>query len=135
MTRLSKITIIVLIITILFIIIQKVYAADTDCEVDLTNLKYIVNGIENSIKNYTQDDYDQFVSDFSANSLPIIYTTDFLYDGVGMVKTPDLDDFIEANSNDTKVKTLSIKAINVNTTGNIKFSGEINSRNDCSRYK
>lgn len=135
MTRLSKITIIVLIITILFIIIPKVYAADTDCEVDLTNLKYIVNGIENSIKNYTQDDYDQFVSDFSANSLPIIYTTDFLYDGVGMVKTPDLDDFIEANSNDTKVKTLSIKAINVNTTGNIKFSGEINSRNDCSRYK
>ena len=41
-----------------------------------------------------------------------------------MVKTYDLDDFIESG-NDVEVKTLSIAAINVNTTGNIEFSGEI----------
>ena len=86
------------------------------CEVDLTNLKYKINGTENNIKNYTQDDIEQFISDYNSKSLPEIYTTEFLYDGVGMVKTPDLDDFTEASSNDTKIKTLSIKAINVNTT-------------------
>lgn len=101
------------------------YATDTACEVDLTNLKYKINGSENTIKNYTQDEYDQFVTDFKANTLPEIYITEFLYDGAGMVKTSDLDDFIESGSNDTKIKTLSIKAININKTGDIKFSGEI----------
>lgn len=41
-----------------------------------------------------------------------------------MVKTYDLDDFIE-KGNDTEVKLLKITAINVNTTGNIEFTGEI----------
>ena len=92
----------------------KSYASGTTCEVDLTNLKYKINGSENTIKDYTQDEYDQFVTDFKSNTLPEIYITEFLYDGSGMVKTPDLDDFIESGSNDTKIKTLSIKAININ---------------------
>ena len=131
MLKLSKINkiISIFIILVLMIIIMlntKVsYANSSDCEVDLTNLKYTINGTESSIKNYTQDEYDEFVTDFNNNNLAEIYTTEFLYDGVGMVKTPDLDDFVEAGSNDTKIKTLSIKAININTTGNIKLTGEI----------
>ena len=62
---------------------------------------------------------------YNSNNLPSVYITDFLYDGVSSVKTPDLDDFIDNNSNDTKINTLEIKVININTTGNIEFSGSI----------
>ena len=96
-----------------------------DCYVNLTNLTYKINDTEKEITNYTQDQFDEFVSAYTANKLPEIYTTEFLYDGVGMVKTPDLDDFTDAQSNDTKIKTLGIKAINVNMTGNIEFTGTI----------
>ena len=41
-----------------------------------------------------------------------------------MYKTYDLDDFIESGNN-MQVKTLEIKVFNVNTTGNIEFTGEI----------
>ena len=131
MLKLSKISktisafIILVLMTAIMQNVMIVYAATSNLEVNLTSLKYTVNGIENSIKNYTQDDYVEFVADFNNNDLPEIYSTEFLYDGVDMVKTPDLDDFVEANSNDTKIETLSIKAININTTGNIKLSGEI----------
>ena len=130
--KLKKAVSLILILMLLFIISQNslvVFASDEiDCEVDLTNLKYtIISGTENEITTYAQDDYEQFVIDFASNNLPEIYITEFLYDGAGMVKTPDLDDFTdtEGSGNDTKIKTLSIKAINVNTTGNIQFSGEI----------
>jgi len=66
-----------------------------------------------------------FLAVKNTNSLPTIYITDFLYDGVGAVKTPDLDDFIDAASNDTKIKDLEIKAININTLGQVEFTGEI----------
>lgn len=123
-----KIIIILIICCFIIMVMQNapiVFSTTTDCEVDLTNLKYTIKGIESNIKNYTQDEFEKFVIDFNNGNLPEIYTTEFLYDGVGMVKTPDLDDFIEEDSNDIKIKTLSIKAINVNTTGNIQFSGEI----------
>jgi len=42
-----------------------------------------------------------------------------------LLRFPDLDDFIENDSNDTSIKTLEIKVININTTGNIEFTGEI----------
>ena len=74
--------------------------------VDLTSLKTTVNETTEEIKAYTQDEFDTFVSDFNSNNLPEIYITEFLYDGAGMVKTPDLDDFIEEDSNDAKIKTL-----------------------------
>lgn len=97
----------------------------TDVKVNLSDLSMVIDGEESEIKTYTQDDFEQFVSDFNSNNLPEIYVTEFLYDGVGMVLTPDLDDFVEEESNDAEIKTLSITAINVNTTGDIEFTGEI----------
>ncbi|MDO4730159.1 MAG: hypothetical protein Q4A96_03105, partial [Candidatus Saccharibacteria bacterium] len=54
-----------------------------------------------------------FLVDYKANNLSGVYVTDFMFDGVSAVKAPDLDDFIEEDSNDTKIKTLDIKVINV----------------------
>ncbi len=88
-------------------------AADTT-SVNLSNL---------SLKEYSS--LDTFLSDYQAGNLPDIYTTNFLFDGVSAVKTPDLDDFVEAGSNDASVKTLSIKVINIKAAGNYEFTGEI----------
>lgn len=120
----------IIVLAMLFTIVQipnlSFAVNDTiDYSVDLTSLKITRNGTESVIKNYTQDEFDTFLSDYNSNSLPAIYTTEFLFDGVGMVKTPDLDDFIDEGANTAKVKTLNIKAININTTGNIQFTGSI----------
>lgn len=82
--------------------------------VDLSNL---------SLKEYSS--FEIFLADYNNGSLPNIYLTNFLYDGISEVKTPDLDDFIDAGSNDTKIKTLEIKVININAAGNYQFTGEI----------
>ena len=101
-----------------------VEAASKSIYVNLNDLEYSTDN-----KNYsTIVEYktlDEFLKDYNANKLPSIYITDFLFDGVSAVKAPDLDDFIENDSNDTKIKTLDIKVININTTGNIEFKGEI----------
>ena len=99
--------------------------ADTNnIYVNLNNLDYSTNKSDyNSIKEYKT--LEEFLVDYNANNLPDIYITDFLYDGVSTVKTPDLDDFIDSGSNDTSIKILEIKVININTTGNIEFTGEI----------
>lgn len=92
--------------------------------VNLESLEFSTNNKDyKSITEYKT--LEEFLSDYNSNKLPSIYITDFLYDGVGTVKTPDLDDFIEKDSNDTKIKTLEIKVININTTGNIELKGTI----------
>ena len=102
----------------------NVKAENKTTYVNLTNLEYSTNNKDyQSITEYKT--LEEFLSDYNSNNLPSIYITDFLYDGVGAVKTPDLDDFIENDSNDIKVKTLEIKVININTTGNIEFTGTI----------
>lgn len=93
----------------------NVQAASSTIYVDLGNLTSIT----------TYDSLEKFLVDYNAGSLPEVYITEFLFDGVGAVKTPDLDDFVEADSNDAKIKTLEIKVININTTGNVEFTGEI----------
>ena len=102
----------------------KVTAKDKTIYVNLDELSYSSNN-----KNYKSiTEYktlEDFLEDYNNSKLPDIYITDFLFDGVSSVKTPDLDDFIESNSNDTNIDTLKIKVININTTGNIEFSGEI----------
>ena len=102
LSRIAILTILIIVTTYMAFINLKVsYAVDAfDCIVDLTNLKYTANGTETEITNYTQDQFNEFVTAYNTGSLPPIYTTEFLYDGVGMVKTPDLDDFTEAGSND-----------------------------------
>lgn len=112
----------VLVLFSLFIF--KVNAINKSVFVNLDNLEYSTDKKDyTSIKEYKT--LEEFLIDYNSNSLPSIYITDFLYDGVSSVKTPDLDDFIENDSNDTKIKTLEIKVININTTGDIEFTGKI----------
>ena len=99
-------------------------AATKSVYVNLEDLTYSTNQKDyKSLKEYKT--LEDFLKDYQSNSLPSIYITDFLFDGVSTVKTPDLDDFIESGSNDTKIKTLEIKVINVNTTGDYEFTGTI----------
>ena len=96
----------------------------TKTYVNLTSLEYSSDSTATSaIPEY--ETLDEFLVVKNSNALPTIYITDFLYDGVGAVKSPDLDDFIDSASNETKIKTLEIKAINVNTLGDVEFTGEI----------
>ena len=102
----------------------NIKAEEKNIYVDLDNLKISSN--KSDYKTITEyKTLDEFLKVYNSNSLPDIYITDFLFDGVSSVKTPDLDDFIENDSNDTKIKTLDIKVININTTQNIEFSGTI----------
>lgn len=119
----SIITIFVLIITLFNANISNA-ADEGDYKVNLTDLTYTVNGNTDKLKVYSQSDFDTFLSDYNSGNLPEVYVTEFLFDGVSMVKTYDLDDFTE-NGNDTEVEVLEITVVNVNKTGNIEFSGEI----------
>ena len=92
--------------------------------VNLETLNYSTNGTNYSnIPEYNS--LEELLTDYNSNKLSSLYITNFLFDGVSKVKTPDLDDFIENDLNDTKIKTLEIKVINVNTTGDITFEGTI----------
>lgn len=76
------------------------------------------------IKVYTQDDFETFLKAYTEHTLPEIYITEFLFDGVGMYKTYDLDDFVESG-NEVEVKPLKVSVININRTGDIEITGEI----------
>lgn len=93
----------------------------SEISVNLSDLTYGDNS--SSLKVYSQDDYESFLSDFNSGKLPEVYVTEFIFDGVGMYKAYDLDDFIEAG-NYIDVDVFKTKAININTTGNINLSGE-----------
>lgn len=119
----SVLTILMIILTMCKIPLS--FADETaDIKVNLSNLSYVENGTEKELKKYTQEDFESFLVDYTQGNLPKVYVTEFLFDGVSMVKTYDLDDFIE-KGNDTEVKQLKITAINVNAIGNIEFTGEI----------
>ena len=113
-----------IILVLFFTLSINVNAKDTSIYVNLESLKYSTNN--KTYKTITEyKTLEEFLEDYNSNKLPSIYITDFLFDGVDSVKTPDLDDFIENDSNDTKIKTLDIKVININTIGDIQFTGEI----------
>ena len=113
-----------ILIVLLFVFSLNVKAESKNIYVDLESLEYSTNNIDyDSIKEYKT--LEEFLNDYNSDELQNIYITDFLFDGVGAVKIPDLDDFIENDSNDTKIKTLEIKVININVTGNIEFTGSI----------
>lgn len=102
----------------------NVSAASTTTYVNLENLKYSNNQtINHDITEYNT--LTDFLVDYHANNLPDIYLTNFLFDGVSAVKTPDLDDFIENSSNDTKIEDLKITVININAVGSYEFTGNI----------
>ena len=120
----KKILKLLTIVLFIFIFSLNVDASSKSIYVNLENLKYSTDN-----KNYSDiveySSLEEFMSAYNSNSLPDIYITNFLFDGISSVKTPDLDDFIENESNDTKIKELEIKVINVNTTGDIEFTGSI----------
>lgn len=100
----------------------KVLALTEKAYINITNNTISYNDKDyNSIKEYTS--LEDFLVDYNSKNIPEIYITDFLFDGVSSVKSPELDDFIDNNSNDTKIKTLEIKALNINTTGDIELTG------------
>ena len=110
----------ILVIALLIVFVSMIKVKDdSSIKVDVERLTY--NG--EAIKTYTQDDYDKFLNDYNNNKLPKIYITKFIYDGAGMYKAYDLDNYIEDSTYEEKV--FEITAFNVNTTGNIEFTGKI----------
>lgn len=96
--------------------------AENTMYVNIENNKISDDGIVyKNIEKY--DTLEKFLEDYNSNKLPKIYLTSFLFDGVSSVKSPDLDDFIENNSNDTKINTLKINVLNINTSANIELTG------------
>lgn len=120
---------IILFIVLVLIIIVGIFAfifiknKNTDAEiwVNLTDLTY--NG-GRDVKKYSQGEFDTFINDYSNDKLPSVYVTEFLFDGIFMYKPYDLDDFID-NGNDYGVDALEITVVNVNTSGDVNFSGSI----------
>ena len=111
-------------IFIVLVSLLNVNAASKNIYVNLESLEYSTDQKSyQDITTYTS--LESFLEDYNANNLPNIYITNFLFDGVSTVKSPDLDDFIENDSNDTKIKALEITVINLNTTGNIELTGSI----------
>lgn len=122
MKKIIKYLTLLLVLTFAFTL--NVKAATKSIYVNLETLEY--SSDEKNYKNITEyNSLEEFLIDYNSNNLPDIYITNFLFDGVSSVKVPDLDDFIESGSNDTEIKTLEIKVININTTGDIEFTGEI----------
>ena len=73
----------------------NVKAKTNSIYVDLGNLEYSVNKKDyQAITEYKT--LEEFLKDYNSNNLSDIYITDFLFDGVSSVKSPDLDDFIES---------------------------------------
>ena len=117
--------IIVLVVGIISVGLLLVNSKKTNhLKVDLGSLTFEKDNKTEIIKTYALDDLETFLTDYENNLLPDIYVTEFLFDGVSTYKPYDLDDFIESG-NEYEEKALDIKAINVNTTGNVEFSGEI----------
>ena len=93
-------------------------------DVNLSDLTYKEKSSYIDLKVYTQDDYEEFLSDYNSSKLPDIYVTEFVFDGAGMYKTYDLDDFID-EGNDVKVKTFKTTALNINASGEYVLSGDL----------
>ena len=129
---LKYIFIFVLLFTICFIIFlaiqnrekTKELSGSDNIEVNLFKLTYLEGKKSDSIKSYSQDEFDIFKKDYDEGNLPSLYVTEFLFDGVSMYKPYDLDDFKESG-NDYEVDTLKIKNLNINTTKVVELTGEI----------
>jgi len=114
-----------LFLVFIFLGMINVNAKSDRVYVNLEKLEYSTN--KNNYKDIVEyKNLEDFLKDYKSKKLPNIYITDFLFDGVSSVKIPDLDDFIEKDSNDITIKTLEIKVININMIGNVELTGDIN---------
>lgn len=111
--------ILVLVVSLFFINVS----ADSTYYVNIEN-----NTISTNNKSYSEitsyGSLEEFLEDYNNNKLPDVYLTSFLFDGVSKVKSPDLDDFIDSGTNNTKIKDLKINVLNINTTGDIELTGK-----------
>ena len=94
-------------------------------DINLNDLTYKEKSDYADLKVYTQDDYENFLSDYKSGNLPNIYVTEFVFDGVDMYKTYDLDDFID-DGNYLDIDAFSTTALNINSSGNYVLSGDLN---------
>ena len=104
--------------------INKKTVKNKSISVNLSDLTYKENSGYTDLKVYSIDDFESFLSDYKSDKLPLVYVTEFVFDGVGMYKTYDLDDFID-DGNDMDVDVLSTSALNINTTGEVILSGDL----------
>ncbi|MBQ3475128.1 MAG: carbohydrate-binding domain-containing protein [Bacilli bacterium] len=88
--------------------------------INVSNLTYS----NKKMKTYSQSDFDTFLSDYKSKTLPEVYVTEFLFDGVSMYKPLDYDDFVKEGNN-LKVEPLKITNININTTKKLEFTGNL----------
>lgn len=111
----------------LFIAVMLLFTTTVFAKEDITYVNIETSKISNDGKTYKSitkyETLDEFLVDYNKNKLPEVYLTTFLFDGVSSVKSPDLDDFIENNSNTTKIKTLEINVLNINLVGSVELSG------------
>lgn len=129
----SKKTTIVSVVLVLCLILEAfiVFKLDKDkivknksVSVNLNDLTYKESDDYSDLKVYTISDFESFLSDYKSDNLPLVYVTEFVFDGVDMYKTYDLDDFID-EGNEMSVDVLSTTALNINTTGDIILSGDL----------
>ena len=104
--------------------VNKKSVKSKSISVNLSDLTYKESNDYTDLKVYTIDDFESFLSDYKSGSLPLVYVTEFVFDGVDMYKTYDLDDFID-EGNDMSVDVLSTTALNINTTGDVVLSGDL----------
>ena len=124
--RISIIITILAVIAIVVILLPENNKNNTSSNytINLTDLTYKSDNKNIKLKIYTQEEYNSFLKDYKSHKLPDIYITEFLFDGVSMYKTYDLDDFKESG-NDIEVETLKITNLNINTTGKIELTGNL----------
>lgn len=124
----SRIIMIILLIivfagTITLLLLDYFYKKDNSnytYKVNITNLTYQ----NKKMTVYTQDDFDTFLNAYNTKTLPEVYITEFLFDGVSMYKPLDYDDFVN-EGNSIKVDPLKITNININTTKKLEFTGTL----------
>ena len=114
----------ILLVSLVGVITLVTYEGKSTIIINLTDKTMEKGSRVDELKVYTQDDYDSFVTDYNKGNLDEVYITEFLFDGVSMYKTYDLDDFID-EGNDYTPKTVKITVFNVNTTGKVEFTGNI----------
>ncbi len=91
---------------------------------NLSTLTLTKDGEESALKVYKKEDYDSFLNDYQNKTLPEVYATEFLFDGAGMVKSYDLDDFVESGNN-VEVDILKTTAFHINRLGDTEITGSI----------
>ncbi|MBQ3318625.1 carbohydrate-binding domain-containing protein [Candidatus Saccharibacteria bacterium] len=65
-----------------------------------------------SLKTYTYaESYNDFLNDYKSGSLPAVYVTDFLFDGISVAKDGDTP--------------IGGTVVNLNTAGNVRFTGTL----------